>query len=234
MPYNLLSAEDGFPDIRKSGRGVFHKLYRMETERIAAGIWAGGEPPSLLLHSCCGPCSTAVVTRLAPFFRLTVFYFNPNLDTAEEYARRAANQRKFLDSFPAGGPEFPYPVSYIEESYDPAPFQTAASGLEDEPEGGKRCAGCFRLRLEKTAETAAARAADFFTTTLTVSPLKNAAVINRLGKEAADRAGVRWLWSDFKKEGGYPLSVRLSREYRLYRQEYCGCIFSRRDRETRR
>ena len=222
--------QNGFPNVKKAGKGVFHSLYKKEIEEIATRLERGGKSLRLLLHSCCGPCNVAVIARLAKAFKVTVFYYNPNIDSGAEYERRARAQRKVIEAFngDASGAGF-FPVNYIEESYDAAPFYAAARGFEAEKEGGKRCEACFRLRLERTAAKAKALRADYFCTTLTVSPMKNAEAINRLGFEAGKMAGVKWLWSDFKKDDGYALSLRLSRELGLYRQNYCGCAFSRRE-----
>lgn len=221
MRSDFLPLPADLPDVKRRGKNAFYALYKREIEEAASKARQGGKPLSLLLHSCCGPCSSAVISRLAHLFRVTVFYYNPNIDTAAEYARRAESQRRVIAAFP---------VNYIEETYDSAPFCKAAFGLETEKEGGKRCEACFRLRLEKTAEKAAKLSADFFCTTLTVSPMKSAETINLLGFEAGQAFGVKWLWSDFKKEDGYALSVRLSKEFGLYRQDYCGCAFSKREK----
>ena len=224
---------DGFPDLKKAGRRAFYSLYKREMEDIASRLARGGDASHLLLHSCCGPCSTAVIARLAKAFRVTVLYYNPNIDSSAEYERRAASQRKAVEAFnvkaSGGDGALPFPVHYIEESYDTAPFYAAALGLETEREGGARCDACFRLRLKRTAEKAREMGACYFCTTLTVSPLKDAAAVNRAGLEAGKAAGVKWLWSDFKKEDGYALSIRLSNELGLYRQNYCGCAFSKKE-----
>ena len=216
---------DGFPDVAKAGRGAFYSLYKREIEEIAS---RRGDAPRLLLHSCCGPCSTAVITRLAQAFRVAVFYYNPNIDTATEYERRAEAQRHVIEAFNGGANGAGnYPVYYIEETYDSAPFCDAARGLEAEREGGARCDVCFALRLERAAQKAREICADYFCTTLTASPMKDAAAVNRAGFDAGKALGVKWLWSDFKKEDGYALSLRISRELGLYRQNYCGCAFSK-------
>ena len=186
----------------------------------------GREPvPSLLLHSCCGPCSTAVIAELAAAFRITVFYYNPNIDTAEEYDHRAAEQRRVLTLM-----ELPNPVGYLDEGHRPDDFLAEAASLADEPEGGARCSVCFRVRLERTALRARELGFEWFCSTLTVSPHKDAPRINATGLAVADRAGVKWLPSDFKKRDGYRRSIELSREFGLYRQDYCGCVWSRRAR----
>ena len=180
--------------------------------------------PRLLLHSCCGPCSTSVVTQLVENYSVTVFYYNPNIGPEEEYRLRLENQKKFLREYdPAGA------VGFVEGAYDPERFYAAARGLEAEKEGGARCTECFKLRLAETARRAAADGFDLFTTTLTVSPHKNAPLINAIGGGLAEEYGVPWLSSDFKKKDGYLRSIKLSKEYGLYRQHYCGCIFSLND-----
>lgn len=182
------------------------------------------EKPSLLLHSCCGPCSTAVIERLIDDYHITVYFYNPNIQPQEEYELRLLNQQRFLNDFCAKNK-----IGFIEGSYEPSLFLNTVKGHENEKEGQKRCELCFRLRLSETAMAACKYGFDLFTTTLTVSPHKNAALINGIGREAANRYSVKWLYSDFKKKDGYLRSIRLSKEYGLYRQNYCGCIFSRND-----
>ena len=180
----------------------------------------GGTRPRLLLHSCCAPCTSAVLERVHPFFDVTLYYFNPNTHPEEEYEKRGAELPKLLR---AGGYE---DVEIIWGEYMPEVFFDAAKGLESEPEGGARCERCFDVRLGGTARKARELDFDYFGTTLTVSPHKNAELINEIGQRLADEYGIRWLWSDFKKRDGYLRSIRLSREYGLYRQCYCGCVFS--------
>ncbi len=182
---------------------------------------AGSRPekPRMLLHSCCGPCSTSVISTLREDYELTVFFYNPNIHPEEEYIRRRDEQLRFIR-------EFDDSITFIEGEYDSEAFCAAASGLESEPEGGSRCRECFILRLKRAAHEAAAGHFDFFTTTLTVSPHKNAALINEIGESLAAEGGVPWLHSDFKKKDGFLRSIRMSKEYGLYRQNYCGCIFS--------
>lgn len=175
----------------------------------------------LLIHSCCGPCSSAVLERLHDEYDVTVFYYNPNIAPPEEYARRLDTQREIIAKLPFGGE-----IGLIEGPYEPDVFLSAVKGLESEPEGGRRCAVCFDLRLLRTAQCAAERGFELFTTTLTISPHKNAPLINEIGERIAAGCGVPWLYSDFKKKDGYLRSIRLSEEYGLYRQNYCGCAFS--------
>lgn len=227
MKYDSFFTEDGYPNESRFGKNIFYLLYKNRLEGISREIESGGEVPSLLLHSCCGPCSSAVITKLSPFFNITVFYYNPNIDSLEEYRKRADNQKKFLDFFSKNNNGFNHSVSYIEEDYDSLPFYAMCGGLENEAEGGKRCVECFKLRLNKTAATAAKLGFHFFSSTLTVSPMKDTRTVNLAGMEAADKTGCEWLWSDFKKENGYLLSIKLSKNASLYRQQYCGCIYSK-------
>lgn len=177
--------------------------------------------PKLLLHSCCGPCSSYVTEYLTQYFDLTVYFFNPNIYPPAEYQRRLDTQKSLLDAT-----EW---AVLTESEYDHAEFLEAVRGLEMEPEGGARCLPCFRIRLEQTAKRAAAMGFPYFATTLTVSPHKNADLLNEIGETLGKKYGVIWLPSDFKKKEGYKRSIELSREYGLYRQNYCGCEFSLRD-----
>lgn len=195
--------------------------YQREMEREIKDIPRG---TPLLLHACCGPCSTAVLARLCHHFAVTVYYYNPNMDTPREYLRRQEALRQLLAAMPDG----PYPLRAVYADYDPAPFLQAVRGLEEEPEGGARCAVCFELRLEETARMAAQLGMEWVCTTLTVSPHKNAEALNKIGTACAQRHHVRFLPADFKKKDGYHESIRLSARYGLYRQDYCGCAFSRR------
>ncbi len=207
--------------------------WQREMERVIEGLERGenGVPrdPTLLLHSCCGPCSSSVIERLSRHFRITVFYYNPNIDERDEYEKRAAEQRRLLEEM-----ETPLPVAFLAGEYEPEDFLAFARGKAGEPEGGERCTACYALRIDRTAKEAADRGFAYFATTLSVSPLKDAARINRLGFAAAEAYGARWLPADFKKRDGYRRSIELSREYCLYRQEYCGCTYSRLAAEKRR
>ena len=178
--------------------------------------------PTLLLHSCCAPCSSYVIEYLSQYFSITVFYYNPNISPEREYQYRVSEQKRLISLMPVRNT-----VSFLEGEYVPTEFYGVCKGLEKEKEGGKRCEQCFRLRLSKTAEKAKELSFDYFTTTLTISPLKNAPLINAIGKELSEKYGVAYLYSDFKKKEGYKRSIVLSREYQLYRQNYCGCIFSK-------
>ncbi len=199
--------------------------YELEMERMIACLSAEGRVPTLLLHSCCAPCSSSVLERLSEFFRITVFYYNPNLYPDEEYMHRAKEQQAFLKRFPAK-----HPISFLEGAFDKERFMEAVRGMEDLPEGGERCSVCYRLRLEETAKQAKEGGFEFFTTTLSVSPKKDALRLNTIGEQLADSYGVAYLTSDFKKKNGYLRSCELSKEYGMYRQDYCGCAFSYRER----
>ena len=197
--------------------------YQKELDTLIALEKASPFTHRVLLHSCCAPCSSYVVSYLSQYFDVTVFYYNPNIAPDCEYRQRAAEQKRLLQEM-----ELPHRVEFLEGPYEPARFYAACTGLEKAPEGGERCRACFALRLYETARLAADKNFDYFTTTLSVSPLKNAALLNAVGEEASKLYGVRYLPSDFKKRDGYRISVQLSKKYGLYRQDYCGCIFSKR------
>lgn len=185
------------------------------------------EKPKLLLHSCCGPCSTAVVERLTEEFDVTVFFYNPCITEEEEYQRRRNTQLEFIDKYNKENAGL-VKIHYKEVDYRPTEFLEAVRGLEKEPEGGERCSVCFRQRLEKTAEEASLSGYEIFGTTLTVSPHKNYKLISQIGREIALRYGLGFLDRDFKKKNGFAKSIELSRKYGLYRQNYCGCRYSKR------
>lgn len=256
-------------------------------EGLASDIAAGkrSEPPSLLLHSCCAPCSSYVLEYLRPFFKITVFYYNPNISMEPEYLKRVTEQKRLIAAYnetvtttPGGlssgnNNEFQavmppglssvsdneiqaaippglsggsnseiravmqdskavYAIGIKEGGYEPELFFDEVRGFEDCPEGGERCFKCYEMRLRKTSQVAADEKFDYFATTLSISPLKNAAKLNEIGERLAGECKVRWLPSDFKKKDGFKRSIELSREYGLYRQDYCGCIYSRREREA--
>lgn len=185
-------------------------------------IKKNGIRPSLLLHSCCAPCSSYVIEYLSDYFDITVFFYNPNIHPEEEYQKRVIEQREFIQNFPSVNP-----VSFVEAGYDVESFFDFSKGLESEPERGQRCTLCFSLRLEKTARYAALNGFDYYTTTLSISPHKNAQLLNSIGEMFGKQCGVSFLNSDFKKKNGYKRSCELSIEYGLYRQDYCGCIYSK-------
>lgn len=188
---------------------------KMMTEILSRGA----EGKRLLLHSCCAPCSSHCLSELSGKIAVTVFYYNPNLDCEEEYEKRKAEQIRFLNETKL--------ADFLDCDYSPADYAAVSAGLEAEREGGARCEKCFALRLGKTARTAKEYGFDYFATTLTVSPLKNAKLLNEIGFAVGEREGIAYLPSDFKKRGGYLHSIELSREYGLYRQNYCGCRFSK-------
>ncbi len=203
-----------------------NRNFQKELEAIIEQNRKNGIVPSLLLHSCCAPCSSYCLEYLSQYFKITVLYYNPNLFPAGEYERRVSEQKKLVSALPTK-----YPVTLVEMKGEPEEFYSAVKGLEHIREGGERCFACFRLRLERAARYAKENGFDFFTTTLTISPLKNAQKLNEIGEAAGEKFGVRHLPSDFKKKNGYKRSVELSKVYGLYRQDYCGCVFSKRERE---
>ena len=203
-----------------------NRNFQKELEKIIEENKKNGVVPSLLLHSCCAPCSSYCLEYLSQYFKITVLYYNPNLFPAGEYERRVSEQKKLVSALPAK-----YPVTLVEMKGEPEEFYSAVKGLEHTGEGGERCFACFRLRLERAARYAKENGFDFFTTTLTISPLKNAQKLNEIGEAVGEKFGVRHLPSDFKKKNGYKRSVELSKVYGLYRQDYCGCVFSKRERE---
>ena len=211
--------------------------YQKELDKIIEDIGAGNESaPSLFLHSCCAPCSSYVLEYLRQYFRITVFYYNPNISMEEEYRKRVSEQKRLIAAYNAevSGENRGYNIEIMEGDYEPESFYEIARGLEQCPEGGERCFACYELRLRETAERAQAGNYDYFATTLSISPLKNAVKLNEIGERLAAEYSVKWLPSDFKKKGGYQRSIELSREYDLYRQDYCGCIYSREERERQK
>ena len=195
--------------------------YQKEMEKIIEGF--GGERKSLLLHSCCAPCSSAVLEKLQEIFE--VFYYNPNISEDMEYQKRVEEQKRLIEAFNQKNPR--YPIKIMDGDYEPQEFYKIAKGLETCPEGGERCFKCYALRLDKTARMAKEGNYDYFTTTLTISPLKNACKLNEIGEEMAVKYQTAFLPSDFKKKEGYKRSIELSKEYELYRQNFCGCAFSK-------
>lgn len=202
--------------------------YQIEMERELARIAEASRRPRLLLHSCCAPCSSYVLEALNRAFDIDVYYYNPNIDTRAEFDRRAEELERLAARLPHENG-----LRVIVGDYDDAAFHALCRGHEADPEGGARCERCFRMRLGATAKLARELGSDYFTTTLTISPLKDAQLLNAIGLELAEKAGAQWLCSDFKKKNGYKRSCELSREYGLYRQDYCGCAYSKRERDER-
>lgn len=200
--------------------------YQKILDRTIDSFTKENRTPSLLLHACCAPCSSYVLEYLSEFFRITLFFYNPNITEEEEYRKRVAEAKRLITEMPLKNP-----VEFLEGRYDPERFFETAKGLEEVPEGGARCFECYRLRLREAAETAAEKGFDYFATTLSISPLKNAQKLNEIGSEEAERTGVPYLFSDFKKREGYKRSIQLSAQYGLYRQNYCGCVYSRKKSE---
>ena len=205
--------------------------YQKELDKIIEKL--ADKAPRLFLHSCCAPCSSYVLEYLRQYFRITVFYYNPNITEDTEYRKRVAEQKRLIAAYneeltglvedDRGG----YLIQVVEGDYEPQCFYEIAKGLEQCPEGGERCFACYELRLRETAKLAQAGGFDYFTTTLSISPLKNTAKLNEIGERLAQESGISWLPSDFKKKDGYKRSIELSKEYDLYRQDYCGCVYSK-------
>lgn len=183
--------------------------------------------PKLLLHSCCAPCSSSTLERLIEFFDITILFYNPNISPKMEYEKRLEELKRFVK-------EKSYNIEFLRLEYDDKPFKEISKGLENLSEGGERCFRCYRLRLEQTAKRAKEGGYDFFTTTLSISPHKNSDKLNEIGKELQEEYGVKYLFSDFKKKNGYKRSIELSKQYNLYRQDYCGCVFSKIERENQK
>lgn len=200
--------------------------YSRELETILEQLKSSEKTPKLLLHACCAPCSSYVLEYLSRYFKISILYYNPNIAPKSEYDKRLNELERLVSRLPAENP-----ITVLPCEYDGEAFEKAACGFEAAPEGGARCMRCFRLRLRKTAEEAKKSGFDYFTTTLSISPLKNAAALNAIGEELAAEFGVRHLPADFKKKNGYKRSLELSKEYELYRQDYCGCIYSKLERE---
>lgn len=195
--------------------------YQRELEEIIERAGKEGKVPSLLLHSCCAPCSSYCLEYLSRYFSVTVYYYNPNIYPPSEYEVRVEEQRRLIEQM-----TFVHPVHFLVGDYVPEDFYSAVKGMEREPEGGERCFRCYELRLLMSAKAAKEGGFDYVTTTLSISPLKNAAKLNEIGEHAAKEHGVTYLPSDFKKKEGYKRSTELSKEYGLYRQDYCGCVYS--------
>lgn len=196
--------------------------YQKELEKIISKSQSEGKVPTLLLHSCCAPCSSYVLEYLSQYFNITIFYYNPNIYPSEEYYKRVKEQEEFIKQFKVLN--F---VSFIEGKYDTDRFYDMAKGHEKDKEGTERCFLCYRLRLEETAKIARENGFDYFTTTLSISPYKNSGKLNEIGMELENQYDIKYLFSDFKKKNGYKRSIELSNEYNLYRQDYCGCLYSK-------
>lgn len=202
--------------------------YQRILDKTIEQLGKEGKVPNLLLHSCCAPCSSYVLEYLSEYFKITVLYYNPNISPKEEYEARVREQKRLI-----GEMDFTYPVSFLEGNYVPEDFYEMAKGHENDKEGGERCFLCYEMRLREAAEAAKMGNFDYFTTTLSISPLKNAQKLNEIGIRLAKEYGIAYLMSDFKKKNGYKRSVELSAEHHLYRQDYCGCVFSKREAKLR-
>lgn len=203
--------------------------YQKILDETIAGLEERGEVPKLLLHSCCAPCSSYVLEYLSNYFYITVLYYNPNIYPEDEYYHRAAEQKRFIKEFSTK-----YAVSFVEGNFEPERFYETVKGCENIREGGERCFRCYELRLREAAEYAKKLNCDYFTTTLSISPMKNAVKLNEIGGRLAEEYGIPYLYSDFKKRDGYKRSTVISAEYGMYRQDYCGCVFSKREREEQK
>lgn len=200
------------------------KNYQKELDKIIVEMEF---PRKVFLHSCCAPCSSYCMEYLRKYFLVTVFYYNPNIMQEDEYRKRIREQQRLIEEYNNIEDSQLHPISFLEGQYDPERYLERVKGFEEEPERGSRCGICFRLRLEETAKRAKELGMDYFTTTLTISPLKNAQLINRIGEEIGEQVGIPFLPSDFKKNNGYLRSIELSKTFGLYRQNYCGCDFSK-------
>lgn len=203
--------------------------YQKELEKVICNLERENRVPTLLLHSCCAPCSSYVLEYLSNYFAITVFYYNPNIFPEEEFQKRILEQKMLIEKMPAK-----HEIMFVAGDYDSDKFYEMAKGMEKLPEGGERCFRCYELRLRESADLAKKGGFDYFTTTLSISPLKNAAKLNEIGEKLAEEYGVSYLCSDFKKKDGYKRSTELSKEYGLYRQDYCGCIYSKQERERQK
>lgn len=200
--------------------------YQKELEKLISNLEKEEKVPKLLLHSCCAPCSSYVLEYLSDYFEITVFYYNPNIFPESEYTKRILEQQMLLQDM-----KVKHPVSFLAGSYERDKFYEIAAGLEHLKEGGERCFKCYELRLVEAARMAQEGEFDYFTTTLSISPMKNAEKLNEIGNKVGAKYGISYLQSDFKKKNGYKRSIELSKEFGLYRQDYCGCEFSFRDRQ---
>lgn len=200
--------------------------YQLILDKILNKLTEEKVVPTLLLHSCCAPCSSYVLEYLSQYFKITILYYNPNIGPETEYNRRKQEQIDFISRFPAQNP-----INFLDCDYDPMEFFKKIKGKEHLGEKSERCYACYELRLEETAKAASKLGFDYFTTTLSISPHKNAVWLNEIGETLSEKYGVKYLFSDFKKKGGYYRSTELAKEYGLYRQDYCGCVFSKQERE---
>lgn len=199
--------------------------YQKELDSLIENLAKEEKVPTLLLHSCCAPCSSYVLEYLSQYFSITIFFYNPNIYPLEEFSRRVAEQKGLISEL-----KVKHEIMFIEGRYDTENFYKISKGLEQEKEGGARCFKCYELRLKEAALIASEKSYDYFTTTLSISPHKNAQKLNEIGKVLSEEYGVKYLYSDFKKKEGYKRSIELSKEYNLYRQDYCGCVFSYNER----
>lgn len=202
--------------------------FQKEMEKEINNIISNNKIPTLLLHSCCAPCSSYVLEYLSNYFKITIYYYNPNISPIEEFKKRVDEQKRLIKELPVKNK-----IDFIEGNYDNDLYEKIITGLEKEKEGGTRCFLCYRMRLENTACLAKEKGFDYFTTTLSISPYKNSKVLNEIGEELGNKYNIRYLYADFKKKEGYKRSIELSRIYGLYRQDYCGCIYSKRTIETK-
>ncbi len=200
--------------------------YQLELEKIIKKNEKEGILPSLFLHSCCAPCSSYCLEYLTNYFKITIFYYNPNISPIEEYKKRVEEQKRLIDTL---NEKVKHTITFIEGEYKPEDFYEMAKGMEHLKEGGERCFGCYELRLREAAILAKENGFDYFTTTLSISPHKNAQKLNEIGEMLSKEYGICHLPADFKKKNGYKRSIELSKEYDLYRQDYCGCVFSKRE-----
>ena len=203
--------------------------YQKELDKLIEKLQKEQKVPRLLLHSCCAPCSSYVLEYLSNYFEITVFYYNPNIFPENEYTKRILEQQMLISDM-----KMKHPASFMAGNYDRKRFYDIAAGLEHLKEGGERCFKCYELRLEEAAKVAVEGEFDYFTTTLSISPMKNAEKLNEIGEALEQEYGVKHLTSDFKKKNGYKRSTELSKEYDLYRQDYCGCVFSKNERENQK
>lgn len=203
--------------------------YNKLMEEIISKNVAEGKTPSVLLHSCCAPCSSHVISTLTPYFDITILYYNPNIEPFEEYEKRKQEEIRFIKEFPNQNK-----LTIIDCDHDNELFHETIKGLEKEKEGGARCIKCYYLRLDKTAQLAKEKNFNYFATTLTVSPLKNSQKLNEIGEYLSKKYNINYLYSDFKKKEGYKHSIELSKQFNLYRQDYCGCTYSKQEREIQK